>query len=686
MSLINRIFSFSIGSLALFLPLFEAGTVFAFAQCDGNNLTETDYLVREVKVETLFGRAPGELLRLLAKHRGEPYRPFDASADTISIGPDEAMSSIVFIREVKEFLAKASDDSRFGLSRYGEVSVKGYTACVTKVSPAECQASFGDDPRSPVTKCVDVVVKVKTARVYTGSLSANLLALARSNKLLFHSQLPRPLLALNPTFWVDRDREYGTAAVGGIKTNLLDLPAILRGETPRAQKAQLLLKMNGSRSVDNNFYNATTSLALLNAQPARSVETLSFEGRFTLNRQPQGAGLLFTNAGHFNGNASLKIKGGHGARLSFGAGYRWANNRYFDKSGTTIERASEHAFESRMIADGHFAGSYLRGGVWFDSASPDNDLGSYRRLAAMLGYSKEFVLPHKKCRLKDGQCSFSENNAPAVGVEILAGGGRAWGDVPQYARFYGGNSAGNFLYDGPDSPNGADMPGGPLIRSFGKNQAGARDQTQTTTTSGGSAYWNFNLTVSLPIPVLSRALIPALAISGNEPSSCDQCKSLKDFVKNNVSEGKNLYIDAMAFRSLSKQEQEDLGLDPDDAQTAEERRKIEERLQKADASFARAQDRFRPEADQIWREITPMVGYISDNANLYSVKPLVMFDAARISDHGITGQQPRFALGGGLQFTVVVAKFEAGYLRTLNRLPGDKRGNFVVRMVFEKFF
>jgi len=682
MTLINRIFF----SLALFLPLFDAVTASAFAQCDGDSITETDYLVRDVKVETLFRRAPGELLQILAKHRGEPYRPFDTSVDTISIGHDEAMSSVVFMREVKEYLAKASDDSRFGLSRYGEVSVKGYTACVTKVSPVECQKAFGDDPRSPVTKCVDVVVKVKTARVYTGGLGANLLALARSNKLIFHSQLPRPLLALNPNFWVDRDREYGTAAVGGIKTNLLDLPAILRGQTPRAQKAQLLMKMDGSRSLDNNFYNATTSLALLNIQPSRSVETLGFEGRFALNRQPQGAGLLFSNAGHFSANATLNIKGGPITRLNFGAGYRWANNRYFDRSGTTIERASEHAFESRMIADGHLAGGYLRGGVWFDSASPNNKLGSYRRLAAMAGYSKEIVLPQKKCRLNDGQCSFSEKNAPAVGVEILAGGGRAWGKVPEYARYYGGNSAGNFLYDGIDSPNLANMPGGPLIRSFGKNQAGARARTQTTTARGGEAYWNLNMTVSLPIPALSRPLIPALPISGANVSSCDQCKSLKDFVKNNVSEGRNLYVDAMAFRSLSKQQQEDLGLDPDDAPNAEEKKRLKERLLKAEASFAGAQDRIRPEADRIWREITPMVGHISDNANLYSVKPLVMFDAARVSDRGVTGQKTRFALGGGLQFNVAVAKFEVGYLKALNRLPGDKRGNFVVRMVFEKFF
>ena len=339
-----------------------------------------------------------------------------------------------------------------------------------------------------------------------------------------------------------------------------------------------------------------------------------------------------------------------------------------------------------MIADSHFSGGYARGGIWFDYASPDHTPGSYSRLAAMFGFSREYSLPWNGCRLREGRCSFPERNAPAIGLEVLIGGGKAWGGVPGYARFYGGNSAGSFLYDRHDSPQMMNLPGGPLIRGFGRNQAHGKYGTGGMAAGGGTAYWNFNLTISLPIPALSRPLIPPLSITSDKVSSCDQCKSLKDFVKNNVSEGRNLYIDSQAFRSLNKQLQADLALDPEDAQTDEEKRDIEERLRRAEAAFVLAQDRFRPEADRIWREITPMVRYISDNANLYALKPVVMFDAAHVAVPGATHQRVLFALGGGLQFTIVVAKFEAGYLRTLNRLPGDERGNFIVRMIFERLF
>ena len=678
--------SVSICRFALFLMLFQQATARAATQCSGDNLIETDHLVRDVKVDALFGRIPDELHRLLSKHRGELYRPFDISDETIAIGQDTAMSSLVFIREVREFLAKASLDSRFGMSRYDNISIKGYTACVTKVDPSECQAAFTNDPRSPVAKCVDVTVQVKAVHVNIGNLSSNLLSLARSNKLLFYSRLPGPLLAVNPTFWMDQDREYGTALVAGTRTNLFDLPAVIHGGISASQDTQLVLQMDGSKSIHNDLYSATTTLALLNAKRGRSVEVLALEGRFASNRQPHGEGVLLTNAGHLNGNVSIRGNGGPITKCSFGAGFRWANNRHIEGIGTVAERTLERAFESRMIADGHFSGGYMRGGVWFDYASPDNRPGSYRRLAAMFGLSREFSLPWNGCRLKDGRCSFAEKNAPAIGLEMIIGGGKAWGGVPEYARFYGGNSARSFLYDRHDSPKMTDLPDGPLIRSFGRNQAPGIYSTGGIAAVGGTAYWNFNVTVSLPIPAFSRPLIPPLSITGDKVPSCDQCKSLKDFVKNNVSEGKNLYIDSQAFRSLSRQLQADLALDPEDARTEEEKKEIEERLRKAEAAFVLAQDRFRPEADGIWREITPMVRYISDNANLYSVKPVVMFDVAHVLVPGATQQRPLFALGGGLQFTVVVAKFEAGYLRTLNRLPGDERGNFIVRMIFERLF
>jgi len=80
------------------------------------------------------------------------------------------------------------------------------------------------------------------------------------------------------------------------------------------------------------------------------------------------------------------------------------------------------------------------------------------------------------------------------------------------------------------------------------------------------------------------------------------------------------------------------------------------------------------------QEIQPAVNYLTDYANIFAVKPLVMFDVARLG--GLT----RHAVGGGIQFTLVVAKFEAGYMRTINPLPHEDRGNFVMRIGFQNLF
>jgi hypothetical protein len=48
--------------------------------------------------------------------------------------------------------------------------------------------------------------------------------------------------------------------------------------------------------------------------------------------------------------------------------------------------------------------------------------------------------------------------------------------------------------------------------------------------------------------------------------------------------------------------------------------------------------------------------------------------------------QTRYAAGAGIQVTLVVVKFEAGYLRTLRRLNGDPKGAWMARMTFVNIF
>ena len=84
--------------------------------------------------------------------------------------------------------------------------------------------------------------------------------------------------------------------------------------------------------------------------------------------------------------------------------------------------------------------------------------------------------------------------------------------------------------------------------------------------------------------------------------------------------------------------------------------------------------------------IRPAINFIVDHANLYALKPLVMFDIAGLHGPKPGDRQIKVAVGAGLQLTVVVAKFETGYMRVLRPDDDMPRGNFVMRLVFQNLF
>jgi len=69
-----------------------------------------------------------------------------------------------------------------------------------------------------------------------------------------------------------------------------------------------------------------------------------------------------------------------------------------------------------------------------------------------------------------------------------------------------------------------------------------------------------------------------------------------------------------------------------------------------------------------------------------AVKPCLLLDVAQVSGVAHGDSRVRVAVGGGLQFTVVVARFEIGYLYTVQWAPGDDRGNLFVRLTFQNLF
>jgi len=220
-----------------------------------------------------------------------------------------------------------------------------------------------------------------------------------------------------------------------------------------------------------------------------------------------------------------------------------------------------------------------------------------------------------------------------IGVEMVIGGGSAW-SAPAYAEFYGGNSERNFLYESLGSPALAAFPKGPAIRSFGEGQTLAQG---TNEDRGSSRYWHLNLNVSLPIPGLSFPLIPDEEVNPGV--------SLKQFLKNKAR-------DPISYLAA---ELEDQGLSPDEA------------MAKAKATYG---------------DVTSAVDFIADRANVYALKPLLLFDVAGEDGSG-DGHRVEAAFGGGLQLTIVTAKMEAGYMHTVT---GGDDGNFFARIVFQNIF
>jgi len=661
--------------LPALLMLLLVGVFSARAQCVDVNSVGANYRVRAVTVDALFGRTPAGLQEALNKHRGELYRPLEVSA---------------YIREVANYLAERPGqlDSWLGTNKFKTVAVKYAYPCVREIEPAECRAAFAGESASPVSECVDVEVKYHQLHINVGAASPDLLLSLVKSNFTFFQEIPRPLLALNPTFNFSRDQEFGPALGGALSSDLLNLPRTLTGAKVRERRTQLLLDAQGRKSLDESFYETQTSLSLSRTEPLKRLENLRLDLGFDANHQPHGSGRVLKNSWQLGATLNFRFLNAPLQRLSVGGGYRRSSNRFFSGNNLPSELTAENGFAARAIADGRVRNGSLRGAVWADGGAPEKRAGSYRRLAGVIGYEGEFRIPRRKeCDIMqnaDGSttCIFPEKNEPTIGVEALFGGGRAWGRVPEYARFFGGNAGRNFLYEAPDSPTLSALPDGPLLRGVGQKTGGVSGTGRNL--RGGTTYWHFNLNVGIPVPAWSRPLIPAEALVP-DAGSCAACSSIKGTLKRQVAGGKEIFIQAIAFQRLSEELKTDLTLERDDPEaplTPEE----EARLSRAEAALAASAMAVQPEADQLWEEITPLTNFIADHANFYSVKPLFMFDAARLWSPDGVHSPTRFGVGGGLQLDVVTARLQIGYVHNARRGPGDGRGNFTLRLFFRNSF
>ena len=441
----------------------------------------------------------------------------------------------------------------------------------------------------------------------------NLLPIPRSPSPTRYESVPKPLLALQPVFGLSHDRALGTVVSAGFQNDLLTLPALLAGRpAASANPAQLDARFAGSRSTEN-FHAVNAALTYAYQRWGDQIERLAVGVGYDGAKEPLAGQTHTADAGRADGSITLKLAS-H-TRLTGDLGYHLANDDLSDTTArqhtTTNVESNRLLLESRLPAP---LGGFFRAALWEDNGWSDQGLGSHQRLVVRAGYAREFAVASNQ----------------TVGLEVLAGGGRLWGNAPASRRFFGGNSSAQFLYDGAATPGLRDLPGGPLLRSFGQGSApGAAG------TTGGDGFWHVNANLTLPLRSWSLPLIPA-----------------DDEVRSMLRNGINISGRSFLITTLKNQ-----GMSPENA---------------------------RAEADRILGEIRPATAYIVDEANLYALKPLLMFDAAGLT--GAAGRSTWTAAGGGLQLNVVTARLELGYLRTLSGPTNGHAGNLFFRLVFQNLF
>lgn len=602
--------------------------------CRGDIGEADGFKFRNVKVKARY--LPN--LRHPLPSSGTTYSPATVTTiveDVSQVLTDEAMreneegeTEHKLLNSVTVGKGKVSDAFGFG--------IKFVSSCTKKIDESECKAALGDDN----SKCVDVAIHAFSVRVDTGDPISNLVNIPRSNRPSFLSKVPGPLLAFNPKPGLEHDRAFGPSASFESSTNLLDFSRNMRSQPLHARRTRLDLRTSGRRSLDDSFYETLSQLSFSRSY-ANTLERLALDLEFEADHHPQGAAEFLRNAVRVGANVRLRTNSTLFEAVSLNARYRRSSNRLNSPAPLLTEAASENSFEGSALLDGRLLKGTSRLAFWIDANSPNGITQRYQRAAAIWGYQKEFILVPNQ----------------TIGVELLAGAGHVWGDSPEYARFYGGNWSKNFLYEARESPVLSDFPRGPLIRSFGSGRATAGESR----VNGATSYWNLNFNVSIPVPRWSSPIVPDISIS------LPKKKADGSFEKDQ--NGEPIFEDKPLRVILKNQ--------------GESSRKVLERLFVKEGLSV---DEAKAKSEKELQSINAILGFMADQANIYSFKPLLMFDAARLNSPGAINNRTKFAVGGGLQFTLVIAKFEAGYVRTLRPLPGDDKGNVVLRLFFQNMF
>ncbi|MCE9660885.1 MAG: hypothetical protein K8R60_20350 [Burkholderiales bacterium] len=500
------------------------------------------------------------------------------------------------------------------------------TATLVRSAEAELLYVAVDFDQSPgsggecgeAARTVGIVFRPYHLRVSLARIGNNVLPVPRSALATVYDKVPAPLRALNPQFGFGYDKAFGTVFSLSLDTDLLALAA---PAGPRRNPLDAHLQR--VQSAREGFHRTEGDLAWRVRQGGPVLKELRLQVAGSEGREPLAAGERSYRSGELG--LGLRLAPAAGLRVALDGAWRESRD---DTTAAPVPavRSETRRLASRVLVDALQppGEGFLRGALWHEAADADGG-GRFNRLAAQVGYARELAF----------------GAGPTWGLELMGGAGRVSAGAPAVERFLGGNTPGQFLYDGADAPTLLQAPRGPLLRSAGLQQAGLAGQR------GGTRYWQLNAQLAVPVPAWSRPLIP------DEPTGLEDAQGRPVGLKTLLRRQVDVSGPSMLAATLSAQ-----GVPADEAQ------------RQAEAALA---------------EVKPAVHFLVDRASLFAVRPLLLVDAAGLSDGADSARW--LAVGAGIGVTVVTARFEAGVMRTVSgpAIAGGRSAAFL-RVVFQNLF
>jgi hypothetical protein len=476
-------------------------------------------------------------------------------------------------------------------------------------------------------KKVAIEINPYYLRIDLFNVGNNILPVPRSARPSFYDHVPLMLKATTPIINFSSDRQYGPAIGVITNTDLLHLPGT-NNSKQEADRLSADVNLFGRKSFSKAYYDIGVQMGL--AKQAYNKKTLGWNIglQWAKSLIPWGSGQNNTNnwlvQGGVQGNTEKRLI----SKWASGIALRSTQNTY-NSSHENNSQKDEKGLQLYALTDTKAGKSFMRLGIWFDAAAPDKEdnISNYQRLTSRFGYSH-----------------FLGNGHNSALIEAVAGGGYTWGTAPIYSQYVAGNTNRNFLYEPINSFRNQTIQNGPLVRSLGENEGGL--STINGNTVGGSSFWHLNLNFSVPIARWSRPLIPDIAITEDTPP-----RTLRSALKAASNDAATFICDDLIKNQGYP--------DNDDTYSA------------ANAI--------------VDKDIRPTIDYLADRANVYSVKPLLLFDIGRLNDHILSGKTFT-AIGAGLQATIVIARLEIGYMHTLSPSDYNSRGNFFLSFVMQNFY